>query len=111
MECIALCAFQPVSAQAAVIFHVSDRRFDGAEPSNIALEPCGDATLEFAVIELDPNRDGGAAIAQVHEHFFRLPLCQVFHLFQGRMQRMSVVGIARQALHAHHQPFLVCRGY
>jgi hypothetical protein len=38
---------------------MSDRRFNGTAPSNITLEPRGDATLEFAVIELDFNRDGG----------------------------------------------------
>ena len=56
-----------------------DRRFNGAAPPDVALEPCGDAALEFAVIDFD-FLYGGATIAQIHEYLPGLLLCQVFHL-------------------------------
>ena len=93
MEGVAFCAFQPVSAQAAIVFHMPDHRFDGAAPPNVPLQACGDAALEFAVVELDPGREGCTAIAQIHEHFLRLALCQDFHLLNSRVQGMPVVGI------------------
>ena len=86
MKGVACCALQPVSAQAAIIFHMPDRRFDGTAPPNIPFQPCSDAASEFAVIDLDPGRDGCTAITQVYEHFLRLPLRQDGRLFQSQVQ-------------------------
>lgn len=55
MKDVACRTFQPVSAQAAIVFHVPDHRFDGATPPNVPLQPCGDAALKLAVVECDPG--------------------------------------------------------
>ena len=100
MKGIAFCALQPVSAKAAVVFHMPDYRFDGAASPNIAFQPRGNAAPEFAVIDLDPSRDSCAAITQVYEHFLRLLLRQDCRLLQSQVQGMTIVRIARQAAHA-----------
>ena len=80
MEGVTFCAFQPVPAQPAIVFHVPDCWFNGAASPNIPLKPRTDAAFEFAVVGLDSSRESGSSVAQVHEHFLRLVLCQDFHL-------------------------------
>ena len=97
-ESIALGSFQGASSQAAVVFHVSDHRLNGAAPSQKFGDGPGDAAPGTA--DEDPHvLDAVASVSSVNEGELRLLVGQYFDLFQRLVQRVAVIGIARQRPH------------
>ena len=102
-------ALEPIPTQFAFVFHMADRWLNGAAPMNGFLDRRGNAALLAAA----PDRhaiDADAAIALVDEHRLRFSCSKQAHLLDGFGQRVTVVGMARQAAHTDHQTFLVRGG-
>jgi len=90
------------------VFHVADFRFDGAS----AAEICDEFRLQAAPRAADQHAGSllaMAAIAAVDDGEVGAPVGQDLHLFEGFLQGMAVVGIAREAAHADDEA-LVQRG-
>ena len=109
MQRIAQGAFERVSGQSPVHFHVPDRRLNGAAPVDHGPQGSGDAALLARAQDTHPD-ELHAPVALVNDGRRGLVIGQDAHLLQRFFQRVPVVRIARHRAHAYDQPFLQRRG-
>lgn len=96
MQRIADLPFERASTHAAVIFHMTNHRFDGLAPLHPAPLRPGQLLGLVAMKHFDAF-DRPSAIAQVDDRHLGLALRQDLDLFQLLCQRIAVIGIAREA--------------
>ena len=107
---VALCAFQEVAAQPPVGFQVADNRFNRLAALERAFQSL---CLNAAFLPGDVH--GGprflvAPVVLVHKRLINRRPGETPHLFQGLLQGMPVIGVARHGHAAHHKVAPVGRG-
>jgi len=98
-------AFEPVSSQLAVFFHMADDRFHRIAAPQLFF----DCRCSTSALTGDEDRRWFYAITTippVNIAALRDDVGHPFHLVDPPCQRMAVKGIARQGLHAHHK--IIC---
>src|SRR3974390_1760919 len=90
-----------VSAHAMLGFQGADPRVDGRSASQFALDLLGDAPLLTGDVDLESvvRRRAVAAIAAVDDDTRQADADLLFDAGDDRLERVAIVGIARQARH------------
>lgn len=104
VERIAERALEPVASKFPICLHVSQRWFDGAAAFDHGLDAAGDPPA-LARAQDAHTVYLNASVSTVNDRCVDRGIGQDGGLFQGFVQRVAVVGVARHRPRPHHEAF------